>query len=143
MDPSLQHTLDQVITSWKTHGVACNPGVSDTILLGFEQALAFSCDPAFAAYLRQVNGFTDFDWDEAMFSFWSTERIAQEAAHGHPAELLCFADHCINLGSFGFRRRNDPKIYLHYQHQEGIEAVADSFHDFLKIYLLDPFSLLK
>ena len=143
MDPSLQDILDQVITSWETQGVACNPGVSDANLFAFEQAMAFSCDPVFAAYLRRVNGFTDFDWDEVLFSFWSTERIAQEATDGHPAELLCFADHCINLGSFGFRRRNDSKIYLHYQHQEGFEAVADSFHDFLKIYLLDPFALLK
>lgn len=143
MDPSFQDTLDQVITTWKTHGVACNPGASDTLLAAFEEAMAFSCAPAFAAYLRRVNGFTDCDWDGAMFSFWSTERIAQEAADGHPAELLCFADHCINLCSFGFRRQNDPAIYLHYQHQEGIVAVADSFHDFLKRYLLDPYSLLK
>ncbi|SFQ82046.1 hypothetical protein SAMN04515668_4723 [Hymenobacter arizonensis] len=79
-----------------------------------------------------------------MFSFWSTERIAQEVDGSHPTELLCFADYCINLSSFGFsRHQNDPRIYLHYQHEKGREAVADSFHDFLKIYLHDPEMLLR
>lgn len=143
MDPSLQDTLDHVITSWKTQELAYNPGVTDQVLLAFEKATAFSCDPAFAAYLRRVNGVANFAWDDALFSFWSTERILQEVADGYqPADLLCFADHCISACVFGFhRRRNDQKIYRHHQHQEGLEVVADSFLDFLRIYLQNSFAL--
>ena len=124
--------------------MACNPGASPGAITALERAFGKPFEPAFTAYLGHTNGFKDFEWDDAMFSFWSAERILQELDDGHPAELFCFADHCINLGSFGYGREvKAPTIYLHYQHADGFEAVADSFPDFLRRYLQDPFALLR
>lgn len=142
MSLPVQDPVAHTLACWKTQGVAYNAGASAGALLAVEHALATALDPAFAAYLRRANGMVDFDWDAALFSFWSTTRIVQELGSGHPAQLLCFADHCINLCSFGYRRGHpDPTIYRHYQHEHAFAAIADSFADFLRRYLLDPGAL--
>ena len=138
MSALFSDTLAQVLTCWRIQGVVCNPGASPEAVRALEQLFGQPFEPAFTAYLYQANGFAGGDWDQDLFSFWSTERIVEEVASQPPA-LLCFADYCINLGSFGFLRDgNDPKIYLHYQTAAYFEAVADSFHDFLIRYLQDP-----
>lgn len=76
MSTLFQDTLDQALAFWKSQGVAYNSGASPAAIRALEQAYDMSFDASFTAYLRRANGFVDFDWDSAMFSFWSTERIA-------------------------------------------------------------------
>jgi hypothetical protein len=142
--PSFQDILESVRVKWKTSGITCNPGASVAELRILEQAVDFTFDDAFGTYLRQINGFADFGWDETLFSFWSTTRIKEELNDCHPAELICFADYSINAGSFGFhRQQGDHGVYLHFQTVSGLWRVADSFSDLLQSYLLDPNSLLR
>lgn len=131
------------MAKWKDYGIACNPGTTEAELQTLEQATSFQFNATFSAYLRQMNGFVDFEWDGSLFSLWSTTRMVTELGD-HPDDLICFADYSINLGSFGFScDQQDPRIYLHYQAVSGRWVVADSFTDFLRRWLFEPDSLLR
>jgi hypothetical protein len=143
MNPSFQLILERLLAKWKDDGIVCNPGATEAELQTLEQVITFQFDATFRAYLRQLNGFVDFEWDAALFSLWSTTRMVAELGR-HPANLICFADYSINAGSFGFScDQQDPRVYLHYQTGRGQWVVADSFADFLRSWLLEPDSLLR
>jgi hypothetical protein len=143
MDSSFQVLLTKLAAKWRSNGIAYNLGITGEELRLVEQAVAFQFDESFRAYLYQMNGCVEFEWDKDLFCFWSTTRIIRELAD-HPADLICFADYSINAGSFGFQRTQpDPCIYLHFQTVPGRWVVADSFADFLSIYLANPNSLLR
>ena len=81
--------------------------------------------------------------DEDWFSFWAQNRMREENEDGsHPKDVIWFSDHSINLCSFGFHK-TDGKVYTHYQTIEGIECVANSFSEFIDLYLKDPYLLLR
>jgi hypothetical protein len=144
MNSSFELVLERLMAKWKRYGIACNPGATKAELQTLEQATSFQFDATFSAYLRHMNGFVDFDWDESLFSLWSTTRIVTKLGDHHPDDLICFADYSINAGSFGFScDPQDPRIYLHYQTVSGRWVVADSFADFLRRWLLEPDSLLR
>ncbi|MEI9943262.1 MAG: hypothetical protein WDN26_03500 [Chitinophagaceae bacterium] len=135
--------LNKLIPHWTKQGVQLNTGISIDNLKQLEIDFSFSFDEDFYTYLTKVNGFEDFDSDEAWFSFWSQNRIQEENGDAsHPKEVIWFADYSINLCSFGFHK-TDKKVYTHYQTIEGIECVTSSFSEFIDIYLQDPNLLLR
>jgi hypothetical protein len=133
--------LSEVISLWQKEGIQLNAGLTSQQIEVLEQSLSLPFKPDFKEYLKTANGFEDFDWDNAMFSFWSADRILEELGNCHPEELVCFADHCINLCSFGHHREKEG-IYIHYQHTEGLFLVANSFTEFIRLYLVNPMDLL-
>jgi hypothetical protein len=141
MHQDFSSSLNELLLFWKREKLALNPGISQGDLQVFEHALNFSFDEDFKRYMLQSNGLVDFEWDNNMFSFWSAKRIAQEAHDHHPPELICIADYCINLCSFGYHRHKTG-IYIHYQTISGLVLVANSFTEFLKIYLANSDDLL-
>lgn len=135
--------LIKLIPLWAEQGVQLNTGISINDLKQLEIDFAFSFDEDFHAYLKNVNGFMDFDSDEAWFSFWSQNRMQEENSDdSHPKNVIWFADYSINLCSFGFHKV-DRKVYTHYQTIEGIECVASSFSEFIEMYMQDPNLLLR
>jgi hypothetical protein len=141
MSTNSQPLLSEVISFWQKEGVRVNAGLTGLQIEALEQSLSVLFKPDFKEYLSAVNGFEDFDSDNALFSFWSADRMREELGTYHPEELVCFADHCINLCSFGYHREKEG-IYIHYQHMEGLSLVANSFTEFIRIYLVDSMDLL-
>ena len=135
--------LNKLIQLWTKQGVKLNPGISIDNFKKLETDFTVSFEEDFHTYLTKVNGFVDFDSDEAWFSFWSQTRMREENEDGsHPIDVIWFSDYSINLCSFGFHK-TDKKVYTHYQTIEGIECVANSFSEFIDIYLQDPNLLLR
>lgn len=135
--------LNKLISLWTTQGVKLNSGISIDNLKKLETDFTFSFEEDFHIYLTKVNGFVDFDSDEAWFSFWSQSRMTEENQDGsHPQDVIWFSDHSINLCSFGFHK-TDRKVYTHYQSIGGIECIANSFSEFIDSYLKDPYLLLR
>lgn len=130
--------LNKLILLWTRQGVELNSGISTDNLKKLEADFSFSFEEDFHNYLKKINGFVDFDSDEAWFSFWSQNRMEEENKDcSHPKEVIWFSDYSINLCSFGFHKM-DKRVYTHYQTIEGIECVANSFSEFVDIYLEDP-----
>lgn len=135
--------LNKLIPLWTRQGVNLNTGISIENLKKLEADFVFSFEEDFNTYMTKMNGFADFDSDEAWFSFWSQNRMREENEDGsHPKDVIWFSDYLINICSFGFHK-TDKKIYAHHQTIEGIEHVANSFSEFIDIYLQDPNLLLR
>lgn len=142
MNLEFTNKLDLVMAYWAKEGIQMSNGIDDSLIKKLEADLGFCFDDNFKYYLKKVNGFIDFDWDSAMFTFWSDTRIKEENENGrHPKQVVWFADHSLNLCAFGLHKM-DRKIYTHFDHQEKIMFIADSFSDFLGIYLDEPFRLV-
>lgn len=134
---------NKLILHWTKQGIKLKSGISIDNIKKLEADFEFSFEEDFYTYLTKADGFVDFDSDEAWFSFWSQNRMRKENEDGsHPNDVIWFSDHAINLCSFGFHK-TDRKVYTHYQTIEGIECVANSFSDFIDLYLEDPYLLLQ
>jgi hypothetical protein len=135
--------LNFLVLKWTNQGVKLNEGISLDSYTKLETDFNYSFEKSFYNYFTKFNGFADFDSDEEWFSFWADTRIKEENEDGsHPKDVIWFCDHSINLCSFGFHKI-DKKIYTHYQHNESIECVADTFYEFVEIYRKDPYLLLR
>jgi len=135
--------LNKLILHWRSQGIKLNTGISIDNIRNLEIDFGLQFEEAFSNYLTSVNGFVDFESDEAWFSFWSQARMREENEDGsHPKEIMWFSDHSINLCSFGFHK-TDKKIYTHYQTIGGVEFIANSFTEFVDLYLEDAYLLLR
>ena len=132
---------DNLITFWKKIGVKVNHGLSELEILESESKLNFEFPEDFRRYLEKVNGLEDFEWDGEMISFWSAQRMENEFPD-QPATMVCFADYLINSHTFGFDRET-KKIYVSYWGVNLIEPFADSFTEFVDIYLNEREKLLQ
>jgi len=133
--------LKKLALQWKREPVKLNKGVSAQDIHRLETKVNFKFEEDFRAYLLEYNGFWDFDSDNEFFSFWSIERIEVEL-NDHPSNLMCFSDYCINLCSYGINL-NDGKIYSHFQHQNKLHFISNTFSEFVDLYLFDSDELVK
>jgi hypothetical protein len=141
MNTPFQLVLNELVSYWKAQQIILNNGLTTQQMQALEQVSQFNFEPDFKEYLSVANGFEDSGWDDNMFSFWSSDRILAELNNCHPEELICFADYCINLCSFGYQRGKEG-IYIHYQHTEGLSLVANSLTEFICLYLINAADLL-
>ncbi len=138
MSNTFPEKINTLISYWATQDlINLNEGASDDSILELEKDVGFTFEEDFKTYLKTANGFQNFDSDDHWISFWSIDRIREELNDHHPKELICFSDYSINLCSFGFHRKN-KKVYIHYQTIEGFKFLADSFHEFIDLYLDNP-----
>jgi hypothetical protein len=134
--------LDTLVVQCINDGIQLNSGISADLITQLEADFEFLFDINFKYYLQKINGFKDFDADDTMFTFWSYQRIIEENENGsHPAQVIWFADHSMNLCTFGFHK-TDKKVYTHFDKRKEIIFIADSFSSFLDIYLDDPYRLV-
>ena len=76
------------------------------------------------------------------FSFWSVTQIKIENCYNsHPENVIWFADHFISLCSFG-QYKVDQKIYIHLDKSNELYLIANSFSEFVDLYLADPYQLI-
>lgn len=142
MDNNIIKKIEELMGVWKAAGIQINKGISANGINECEKAVDFTFAEDFRGYLMRMNGFRDFDSDQEWFSFWSTDRIQSELGDCHPLDLVCFADHSINLCTFGFHRK-DKMVYIHYQHSDNVELVARTFTDFINTYSVESYQLLR
>jgi hypothetical protein len=136
------NTLNLLISKWENEKIQLNTGISNAHIEKLESDLGFCFGEEFKYYLQKANGFIGFYADEAWFCFWSDTRIKEENKDGtHPGEVIWFADHSLNLCSFGFHK-TDKKIYTHFDKQDKIMLIAESFNDFIDVYIDNPFRLI-
>jgi len=142
MNREFINKLDTLVVQWINDGIQLNSGISADHIKQLQADLVFSFDANFKYYLQKINGFTDFDGDDTMFTFWSHHRIIEENKNGsHPAQVIWFADHSLNLCTFGFHK-TDRKVYTHFANTKELSFIADSFSSFIDIYLDDPYRLV-
>ncbi len=139
MNQEFINKLDILISQWIKQ-VQVNPGIADDIIQKLESDIGFCFEEKFRYYLTKINGFKDLDSDESWFSFWSHTRIKDENGT-HPKEVIWFADHSLSLCCFGFHK-TDKKIYTHFDKQDEIILIANSFNEFIDIYLDNPYRLV-
>ena len=141
MNQEFINKLNALIAYWTNEGIKLNTGIDDDLIKKLESDLGYCFDDNFKYYLQKVNGFADFESDESWFSFWSHTRIKDENSSTHPKEVIWFADHSLNLCSFGFHK-TDRKIYTHFDKQDKIMFIVNSFNEFIDIYLDNPYLLV-
>ena len=141
-DQKFTQTLDNLLLHWASEVIKINPGISEETINEIEKVFDVNFEENFCKYLKRVNGFEDFDADNAWFSFWSVTRMMEENIDKwHPKSVIWFADHAINLCSFGFHK-TDKKIYTHFDKSNEIFLIANSFNEFVSLYLLDAYQLI-
>jgi hypothetical protein len=133
----LKHRFEELIAYWKRLGLKTNGGADLDAIQALEDHVNFRFPTDFKAYLLQVNGMVDFEWDKEMISFWSIDRMRREFDEV-PSTPVCFADFLISSHAYGFYP-NEEKVYTNY----GPDSIANSFTEFIDLYLNDGSKLFK
>ena len=143
-DSGLSNGLGELVMNWNRENIKLNSGISHDAIKQFQVEFDFSFEEdLFVEYLLKINGFVDFEWDKNLFSFWSIDRMREENIDRyHSSDAIWFCDHSINLCSFGFGK-TDNKIYTEYQTIGAFQPVANSFKEFISLYLKDSYLLLR
>lgn len=137
-----ENTIVILIQHWTVQKIQLNQGLSIELVKKLERDFDFVFEDSFYTYLKKVDGFKKFESDEAWFSFWSSTRMKEENEGSHPRNVIWFLDHSLNLCCFGFHREN-KNIYTRYENSDDLVFVADSFSEFINLYLKDPYLLLR
>lgn len=143
MEYNFKSKLAALRTFWDKSGIRLNAGISELLIDNFQNEISYTFEENFYIYLKEINGFIDFDSDQAWFCFWDLQRMRIENSdNSHPRDLIWFSDYSINLCSFGFHKI-DKKVYTHFQHSDKILLIANDFDEFIDMYLADANSLIK
>lgn len=135
--------LEYLIQFWLNQNIKLNVGNDIIDIEIIEKEFTYLFDDDFKTYLLKLDGFVENEWDFEMISFWSVEKMRSENLDNyHPSSLLCFADYSINVCSFGFNKM-DRKIYTHFQGSNELIFIADSFSEFVDIYINNSLDLIK
>jgi hypothetical protein len=116
--------IDQAIYAWTQSGTKLQPGLSRDEILEFEALLNFKFPKDFIDLYQKVNGFSDLDWNEHMFSFWSLERIVDEYKSDNDNDFIGFCDFLINSYSIGFSKE-DNRIFKSFDRLEPVSATFE------------------
>lgn len=128
---------DLLLEYWQQAELKFHSGAGFAAIQALEDHLNFRFPADFKEYLSEINGMEDFEWDADMISFWSIERIKKEFDE-YPSTPIRFADYLISSHAYGFMP-NDDSVYTDYSPQ----PVADSFAEFIHLYLTDRDKLFK
>lgn len=144
MNPAFTDQLHKLVLHWTDQGIRLNSGIPDIVINKLESDLDISLNDEFKAYLKSINGFLNRgDLDNDLFSFWSDTRIIEENMNcRNSKDLICFADHSVNLCVFGFNREHG-KIYIFFQKTNDKILIANSLSEFIDLYLKDAYLLLR
>ena len=136
---SLASTLSELKIRWEVSGTAIREGASLRAIQAFEDRYAVTFPPAFAEYLRTVDGMNSGETDERLLRFWKLEELrpVHESRFDVPESYtgyFVFAD--CPLGEHGYAIRllkggNDVVLVG----AEPLTLVAASFSEFLTAYL--------
>ncbi|HJQ79921.1 MAG TPA: SMI1/KNR4 family protein [Lacipirellulaceae bacterium] len=147
--------LDRLVERWRIDGVEIPAPVDQRMIEKFESENEVRFPADMRAYFLTVNGMgTRGESDQHFFCFWPLEDVQSIAKYTTnvsylqrgPSDYFLFADHSIDVVSFAIHLSNDQAIWTPvvrtYWKDDDLETVCDSFTDFLKVYLADPFKCM-
>ncbi|WP_299709012.1 SMI1/KNR4 family protein [uncultured Tenacibaculum sp.] len=123
--------INKIISHYKKSGIKLNKGIEVANINTLEKKLKFIFPNSFKEFYKAINGFSDFDMDDNMFTIYSIERIEEEFKASKNAEFIPFSDYLINSHQIGFRK-SDGHVYINYSLENHINTkVALTFEQSL------------
>lgn len=138
----LYNWADTVVRLWTAQGLALNEGATADTIAATEKQLSFIFPPSFKVLYTTVNGWTNWAWNEHMFSLWPLDKIMEEYACGRHTGFIGFCDFMINSHWIGFVR-DKPGIFKRYDmegHSDPVK-IADSFEEAIEMLHTNPDAL--
>ena len=92
MEYNFKSKVTALRTFWDKTGINLNAGISELLIDNFQNEICFTFEENFYIYLKEINGFIDFDSDNAWICFWDLQRIRIENSdESHPKDLVWFS----------------------------------------------------
>jgi hypothetical protein len=127
---------EKLISHCNDKAIQINRAATTEEIETLERDLGIGFPADFKEYLSVMNGFSDYEWDDDMISFWSLGRIRERHSR-YPSELVVVADYSFECCTWGFYGR-DEKVYITYDLVDyAPKPVTNSFSEFLDLYLTD------
>jgi SMI1 / KNR4 family (SUKH-1) len=127
----MKNSIIDILQQWREERIKLNPAASSGLITEVETAMGFSFPEEFKELYTQVNGFSDYDWRENMFSIWPLERILEEYNGSDDKNFIAFSDFLINSHNIGFVR-SQSAVFKKYGYTEYI-FVSHSFIESVKL----------
>lgn len=127
----MENSIIEICRQWKHEKIQLNPGASPDLISEVEASIGFTFPAGFKELYIEVNGFSDYDWRENMFSIWSVERILEEYINCDDSSFIGFSDYLIHSHAIGFVK-TQPGVFKRYGGDEYL-FVAASFLDAIKL----------
>jgi hypothetical protein len=142
-DKTYQELVWEMVSRWQAQGVELNSGTTEDELELFEKRCGLSLPLDFRCLYSVVNGMSDLDMDDYLFSLWPLQRIvAEEALHKHSfnrkVREIPFGDFLIDSHRYllVIDESGGSTVWVQWG-----EKLSDSFSDFINSYLKDPNTL--
>lgn len=127
----MKSSIIDILQQWRNEKIKLNSAASPNLIAEVEIELGFSFPEEFKELYTHVNGFSDFDWRENMFSIWPLERILEEYRSSDDKDFIGFSDFLINSHNIGFLK-TQRGVFKKYGTSEYI-PVSDSFIESIKL----------
>lgn len=127
----MKSNIIKILEQWKNEKIQLNPAASLDLIVEVEIATGFIFPEEFKELYQQVNGFSDGDWRENMFSVWPLERILKEYNGSDDSDFIGFSDFLINSHNIGFLKTQGG-VFKKYGINE-YTYVSDSFIESVKL----------
>jgi hypothetical protein len=129
------NSIIEICRQWRHEKIQLNPGASPDLISEVEASIGFTFPAGFKELYIEVNGFSDCDWRENMFSIWPVEKILEEYRGRTDHEFIGFSDFLIHSHDIGFLK-SQPGVFKTYDGETYV-FVAASFLDAVKLINAD------
>ncbi|MEO6908000.1 MAG: SMI1/KNR4 family protein [Abditibacteriaceae bacterium] len=138
--------IEQLRQHWWNQGFTLGNGASESQLKELESKYQIILPDDFKEYLLSINWSRDYDWDGETISFWTINRINEEALNYRRSEkehYLVFADYLISSHEYAIKLESQatatsPVFFVYY---DCVQA-APSFTEFLEGYMANDMDML-
>jgi hypothetical protein len=138
-----QQPCHQLVSQWREEGVPLHPGATESEFYVLEKMLGQRLPEAFRFLYSMANGMVDMEPDNHFLSLWPLTHICQvfetnvtNRALVSDGKQIAFGD-CL-IDSYRYLLTFADQ-YAHVSTEiEPRKRLADSFEDFIKIYLAEP-----
>ena len=138
-----QQFSQRLVGQWREESVPLHPGATEAEFYVLEKVLGHRLPEAFRYLYSLANGMVDMEADRYFFSLWPLIRICQalEANESNRAVVsdkprIAFGDCLIDSHRY-LLTFADQAAYISTDIEPN-KKLADSFEDFVKLYLAEP-----
>jgi hypothetical protein len=157
----MERLTERLKSYWSAIGATMRPGVDHSMIASFEAHYGVRIPEDFCDYIANIDGIDDGNWDNEMISFWPLHSIKSvpealtpfagipnysQITHrlGEAGAYFVFADFLIwsHVYAVRFGKRESDKSQVLWICGSTYYSVAESFSDFLQMYLDKPESIV-
>jgi hypothetical protein len=130
----MKEWVQDLISKWTSEGIKLGSNTSLTDIRSVEAHLDFVFPEDFKDFYLSVDGFSDLDWQEHMFTLWPLEMIIGEYNDSKDKDFIGFCDFLIASNNIGYRK-SKPGVFKIYPtiNEEEVEPVAQSFKEIIEM----------